>query len=460
MLHRVVISLYARLLEDVLLPLHNAVRRRSYVRHRRFLEESQWWSRERILEFQWQELEALLDHVFHQVPYYREKYAAAGVRREEIRTLEDFARLPVLTRREIEERRAGLCAPSYRGRLLPHATGGSSGVPTRFFITRESYDWRTAAAQRVYSWSGCRLGERTVYLWGAPIGTPPLWKSLKQRAFFAAQRQLFFNTFTQTPELWQRIFEQAVRFRPVLLVGYVSSLEAFAAHLSGRGLRLPSLRAAMAAAEPLSESTRQRLEALLGVPLFNTYGSREFMSIAAECDHRQGLHTNAENLLVETAGPATGGPAELLVTDLHNYGMPFVRYAIGDVGLLDGSACACGRGLPRIRSVEGRGLDVLRAADGRVVPGEFFPHLLKEFPEIREYQVRQKSLDRIVILAVLSRPLPERSRSLLEQEVCKVFGGTTRVELEPVESIPRLASGKRRVTVGLGQDGSAATEEE
>jgi len=442
-------SLYSQTLERVLLPVHNFVRRRDYVRRRRLLDESQWWPREKVLSFQWKELHELLRHVFRSSPYYRQKYAAARIRLEDIRSWEDFRRLPILTRQEVNAYRQELCATDYPGKLIPHATGGSTGVPTRFYITYQSYDWRTAAMQRVYSWTGCRLGERALYLWGAPVGDLSLFKAAKKIAFEFVQRQLICNTFSQNYPMWQRIYVRARQFNPWLVVGYVSSLDAFARFLLEARSKLPGVRAVIAAAEPLCGDVRRRVEIAFGAPVFNTYGSREFMSLAGECERHDGLHINSENVILETSRPETEGPSDILVTDLHNYGMPFVRYAIGDVGALDDSPCPCGRGLPRLRSIEGRVLDSLRTADGRVVPGEFFPHLLKEIPEIVEYQVEQTAIRSVVMTAVLSEALSDRSRLLLAQESQKVFGTGTTIEIRPVDSIPRLASGKRRVTIGL-----------
>ena len=195
-----------------------------------------------------------------------------------------------------------------------------------------------------------------------------------------------------------------------------------------------------------SNTPASRLQNALGVPLFNTYGSREFMSIAAECALHDGLHVDAENVLLQTDGE---GIAPVLITDLHNFGMPFIRYRIGDLAVLGAGACACRRGLPRVRSIEGRQLDLLRTSDGRIVPGEFFPHLLKELPEIRAFQIRQEALDRIRLFAVLDAELSPRSTALLLGEVEKVFGTGTQLTIERVERIPVLKSGKRRVTIGL-----------
>jgi phenylacetate-CoA ligase len=442
-------SAYSRVLEGVLLPAYNAVLGREYSRLRSFLEESQWWPAERIAEFQWKELQSLVRHALATVPYYRRKHA--GVNAGDIRTREDYAKLAPLTREEVNEHRAELCSTAYKGRLFPHATGGSSGTPTRFFITRESFDWRTACTQRCYAWPGCRLGERTLYLWGAPIGRQSWKAEWKMKAFRAVRREFMVNTFHQSAELWERVLAYGRKVRAPFVVGYVSSLEGFCRYLIETKQRLDGVRAVIAAAEPVYESHRELVREALGAPLYNTYGSREFMSIAGECERRDGLHVHAENLLVETEAAPEEGPSKILITDLHNYGMPFLRYEIGDLGVLEAGACACGRGLPRLRSIEGRVLDALRGRDGRVVPGEFFPHLMKDIPEVREFQAEQKAIDHIVLRMVQSGELSERSRATLESEIRKAFGDSARIELERVDSIPARASGKRRVTIGLGR---------
>jgi len=443
-------TVYARALESILLPAYDRVKNRRYMERRRMLGDSQWWSAERVREFQWSELRKLLAHVYESVPYLQRKYREAGIELGDIRGWNDFRRLPALTREEVNAHRTELCSTTYKGKLLPHATGGSSGTPTRFFRTYESYDWRTAAKDRVYSWSGWQVGERSVYLWGAPVGAVSRKQLWKTRLYEGIQRQLIIPTFRQSDDAWARIHAAILKFKPVLAVGYVSSLEQFASYLLRTNQRVDGIRCVIGAAEPVFDSTRATIESAFRAPMFNTYGSREFMSIAGECERRSGLHVNAENLVVETREADMETPSEILVTDLHNYGMPFVRYATGDLGAIMPEPCACGRGLPRLRSVEGRLLDALRTADGRTVPGEFFPHLLKDVPELAQYRVEQQAIDRIVISAVLNAPMSERSRTLLHSEIGKVFGPATHWEIREVSDIPQLRSGKRRVTVGLG----------
>ncbi len=442
-------SAYSHLLTYLLQPAYYSLRGRQYGAHLRFLNRSQWWPRDQLREFQWKELQVLLRAAFTSSPWYQHKFKQAGAELGDIRSWEDFSRLPTLTRDEIREHREELASKAYTGRLLTHATGGSSGAPTRFFITRESYDWRCAASVRAYSWTGYTLGEKALYLWGAPVGAQSKQAEWKMRVFRGLRREFMVSTFSQNDALWEQVLATARRIRPRYVVGYVSSLEGFSRWLLRTGQKVEGIRSVLAAAEPVFPATRSLVEEAIGAPLYNTYGSREFMSIGAECSERKGLHINMENILVETAAPARDGPSPILVTDLHNLGMPFIRYEIGDAGLLSERTCPCGRGLHLLETIEGRVLDVLRTPDGRIVPGEFFPHVLKDVPEVIEFQVEQKRLDHIVLYLVLAEELSANSKALLDSELRKWFGVSANIELRRVDNIPRRPSGKRRVTIGL-----------
>jgi phenylacetate-CoA ligase len=244
-------SLYSAAFERLILPARDFLRGRNHARYRSLLERSQWWSYDELQAFQWRELRKVLECAFGSVPYYQQKYAQAGARLEDIRSWEDFAKLPPLTRQEVNGFRQELCSTAFEGKLLPHATGGSSGVPTRFYRTFESYDWRTAARDRVYSWAGLIQGERAAYLWGAPVGKVSRKAHWKETASEMIQRRLILNTFSQDERLWREIYARLVRFRPRTVVGYVSSLRGFSEFLQAHGLQLPPIRGVIASAEPL-----------------------------------------------------------------------------------------------------------------------------------------------------------------------------------------------------------------
>jgi phenylacetate-CoA ligase len=435
---------YARVFQDGLLRAFDQVKGRRLRAGWKAADETQWWTPERIREMQWARTRRLLKVALETVPYYQSKYR--GVRLEEIRNWSDFAQLPPLTRNEVECHREELRSSlTPRAQCHPHATGGSSGRPVRFLRTLESYDWRMAMSWRTYSWTGWQPGEKIAYLWGAPVGKRTHLAQAKAWLFDRVYNQRTITTFARTEELWDDTWASLLAWGPGSVAGYVSSLTSFARYLLKRGRGLPSVRRVIAAAEPCDAAQKNLIQHAFGVPLYLTYGSREFMSIGGECEQRRGLHTAAENLLVETESPVDR-PGEILVTDFHNLGTVFLRYRIGDIGTLSHRACGCGRGLPMLESVEGKSGFTIDFPDGRQLTGILFRHVLKEVPEVAEFQVVQDLPDHIVLNLVLSHPLSERGEGLVRAEMQKYLG-PNRFEIRPVQEPVTGPSGKAPAVV-------------
>lgn len=437
---------YAKVLNGMFLPLHSSIKRRKYAQFRSFVEESQWWTRERLEAFQFEELRKVLRIAFESVPFYQRKYAEAGVRYKDIQSPSDIRRLPVLERDDVKRFKKELCSTTYDGKLLSHSTGGSTGTPIQFYRSPESYDWRTAVTNRSYAWTGAILGNRVLYLWGASTGHPSLSSRAKLSAYRWIRNEVMIDSFHRGPGFWHNVIKTIDAARPTAIVGYTSNIEELCAFAQERGLRFPSLHGVVAAAETVYPDLRERVKQTFGVPLFNTYGSREFMSIAVECG-RGGFHVNMENIYLEN--DEEGRKSDLLVTDLHNYAMPFIRYRVGDTGLLSQDQCSCGRGLNGLASLEGKTWDILRTPSGGTIPGIVVRHFLKDVPEVRQYQAEQTDYDRIVLRLALQKPLGKESREFLINEFRKSFGTELQLQIEEVAEVPRSPSGKLRCVIGL-----------
>ncbi|HJT99196.1 MAG TPA: phenylacetate--CoA ligase family protein, partial [Rhodanobacteraceae bacterium] len=309
-------AVYEGLFRHVLFPLYESgLRRRKTLAYLAEYEKSQWLSRDEIATLQWRKLKALVEHCHREVPYYRKQWAALGVAPADIKTPADYARLPLLTKADIRANFEDLKAESWKARILYKATGGSTGEPLRFGYTRESHERRTAVMWRGYGWAGARMGRRTLYLWGGAVGDPGRKQLLKDRLYHAAFGRRVLDSFPMSESNMASYADAIDAYRPDIMVAYVGPLVRLSQWLIANNRRVHKPQAILGGAEALLGYQREIIERAFGAPAYNTYGCREFMLIASECEARDGLHVNADHLLVETL-PAS----DVVVTDLSNYG--------------------------------------------------------------------------------------------------------------------------------------------
>jgi phenylacetate-coenzyme A ligase PaaK-like adenylate-forming protein len=389
-------ALYAWAYDHLLFSVwQRAVRGRPIREHLGLLEKTQWAVADELERMQLASLRALLEHAGRHVPYWRELFARLRFDPRDVRRLTDIRALPVLTRETVQDRFDDLRDPTRRRATIRKGTSGTTGVPLRFEYCNESEAWRQATRLRGYGWAGYRLGLPTLHYWGAGAVVPHGLRAKKIRFDRWARREVYVDAVKQDEASLRRTVDVLRRIRPHAIVAYTQALAAFARWVSERGVRdWPDVNV-ICAAEALLPGDRDAIELAFGPRVFDTYGSRETMLIAAECGAHSGMHMSEENVLVEIVQgdlPAAAGvPGDVLVTDLHNYAMPFIRYANGDVATLStGGPCPCGRGLRRLASVEGRRVDTLRDANGEPVSGMLFISLMQTDTQVlRAFQVVQ-----------------------------------------------------------------------
>jgi phenylacetate-CoA ligase len=437
----------------LLLPAFETVfKRRGTLRYWADLERTQWLPRAQLEKLQFQALGRLLTHAFENCPFYRQEWDRLGLHPRQLQTPADIVRWPVIDRDTILRNRVAMRATRPPMRLIVKTTGGSTGLPLQFDLDHGSNDRRTAAAHRAYAWAGAAPGTKQLYLWGAPIGPRPWRARLKDRLYHGLHRRHVVSCFDMGDDLAVRFAAEIDRRRPDAIVAYTNPLYEAAQRLERTG-GTPSHRpgAIIVGAEKIHPFQRELIERVFKAPVFETYGSREFMLIGGECDRHQGLHLTAEQLLVEVLdddGRPTpdGAEGNVVISDLYNLGMPFVRYANGDSAIPGHGVCDCGRGLPLLRKVVGRRLDMLHVPGGRSIPGEFFVYLVKDFVGVRRYQVIQETPDH-VRFTMVAQGLSEKDRITLERQVRDALGPAVRVDFEPVGQIPLTAAGKLQVVV-------------
>lgn len=416
------------------------------------LMRSQWLSADALRDQQWRDLQALLAHAWANVPYYREVFDRLGARPEDIRGEADLARLPLLTKTIIQEqgdrlkaRDLGAIPGVYRNH-----TGGSTGTPLSFWQDANYFAWGMAELDRNFRMTGYRPGWRQAFLWGSDYDSRA-HVGFKGRLHDLILNLRWYNTFAIRASDVRRIADELVRFRPHLLVGYVSSLTMLATLIREQGLQAPRPRAIQTSAEVLTPDARTLLEDVFQSRCFDRYGCREVGNVAHECDAHDGLHLLVESSVVEFVPSADDpGTRQIVVTNVRNHAMPFIRYATGDTGTpLGGAApCACGRGLPRMRNLNGRVSDVIVAPGGRFIHGEFFTHLFYGAEGVRQFQVEQVTVPELVVrVAASSTDAFAAIRDKVQPLILEHGDPAFLVRWEQVDHIPPAASGKYRFTL-------------
>lgn len=358
--------------------------------------ETQYWPRERILAYQFIKLKELIAHAFAHVPYYRNMSKQMGISHHDICKTGDLQLLPVLTKEIIRENIGSLCADnSSQNERIANATGGSTGEPLHFYQDRRFELWADAARLRGwYQMAGCNYWDPCAVLWGAMHEVKADFSLRERLRDYIKTGEIWLNAFNLSDERKMEFLRLCRLMKPKLVRGYFSAVKDFALFLREEKLAFPAIKGVILCAETVDEDSRALIEEVFNAPAFNTYGGRELSLIAMECEHKNGLHEVSENNYVEFEPidlQGCEGAGNLLITNLNNYVMPFIRYRIGDIGIPSkAESCACGRGLPLISRVIGRSTEVLTFKGGVKIAGEMFIHLMKDFP-IREYQFVQIS---------------------------------------------------------------------
>ena len=418
-------------------------------------ERFQWQTPEQVREIQWRKLREVLTLAYREIPFYQRWFAKAGTQPQEIRTPEQFALLPAVTKEDIRLHFEELKNNSSPYRSYVNHTGGSTGHPLALYQDDYYYDWNDALTVRADRWAGWDFGIRTAVLWGAERDIEILRKSFRARLLTRGlRREMFLNTFNLDEAKLLRFAHQLSRFRPDVIRGYANALCVLATFLEQRGAvwQHPP-RALISAAETLTAYQRSAIERAFRARAFNRYASRDVGMIASECPEHTGLHIAADNVFVEFAPlPGSQAPenraAEVIVTTLNNNTMPLIRYAIGDLAFPpEREACPCGRGLPLMGSVQGRTSDFIVLPDGKLVHGEYFTHLFYGAKGVRQFQVVQDRADALRILMVTDNEFEQDFPGRIEREIREFLGTPVPIRFEFVDRIASTPTGKFRFTV-------------
>ncbi|MEW6356645.1 MAG: hypothetical protein AB1696_09985 [Planctomycetota bacterium] len=416
---------------------------------------NEWRSRAQIASQQIMQLRKLLRFANEQCPFYTDRIRSCGLDAGSLNSLDDFRRMPLLTRQDLQDRYDLL-----RPRALPPgtwntkelSTSGSSGSPVRVQTTSVANAVWHACCLRDYIWANVDPQARLVSLRHfsdsfpaartAEGGNLPSWGEPMSHLFTTGPG--FVMDVGMDPEV-QIAF--LLRVDPDYILSYPSNLELLGRMLAERKVKLGRLRQIHTIGEVLPDHVRRNLQTIFGARVWDLYSAVEVGYIAGQCPGGHGYHVHDENVLVEVLDDdgkpcPSGQSGRVVLTGLVHYGLPLIRYDVGDYAALIEEPCTCGRGLSRLSCIIGRQRGQLIRPDGHIMFSSRLSVALRDVGDIRQFQVVQHERDRVEVLVAPMDGFGAEHERRIAAAFQREFGCPIHVSVTRVPRVERTPGGK------------------
>jgi len=418
-----------------------------------FLQQSQWWSKEKLEEYQMEQLGRLLNHAYKNVPYYQRVFNERGLTPKDIQCLGDLEKLPYLTKDTARENYRNLTSKNFRLETLSVShTSGTTGKPLQWYISDTEIQKESAFIFHQWSRVGIKPGDSMIQLRGSIISNKRLID------YDPITRVLRLSPKIDTKEVATYYIKRIQEFKARLLHGYPSAISIFAFMIKKHKLHVPfELKTILfASEEAVYQWEREIIEEVFGSRVFDFYGLSEKVVLAGECEKSNNYHCIPQYGITEIDNKTN----EIIGTSFINYVTPFIRYRTTDIaaGEIKSNCNECGRNyFPIFNSVEGRIEDFIITPKGGCISPIVVGSPLKYFKTIKNTQIVQESLNLIRVNVV---PWKNYSKILFDKEMqnlCmslqKIIGSNVEIRINIVDKIKLSKSGKfRRVVSKISKD--------
>jgi phenylacetate-CoA ligase len=406
-----------------------------------------------IREYQLDTIKKLVKHAYNNVPFYFDEWNKIGLKPEDIRSFEDFNRIPLLTKEKIRKNMDKLLRRNIdKDLLIKSGTGGTTDSPIIIYYNSNRAKLKEAEMHYFREWFSWNMGDKVAYLWGAPQDIPDL-DSIK----YSIVNRLTFNklhlfTSLMNRERMMEFADRINRFKPDILQAYSNPAHIFSRFILENGIKIHSPKSIVLTAEPCHNSQRKIIEEAFRCKVFSFYGCREGGYVGVECNRHSGYHINCSGIYTEVMKGGekakAGELGNIVFTDLFNYDMPFIRYQIGDMGVMRDAPCQCGSPLPLMELLAGRETDVFVTPDGSFVPGvSLCDRIIEDCEGIEQLQFIQNEIDALQVKIVKGPGYSDKDIAQLDSRLDNYFHGRLRIEKIFVDDIPKEKSGKTRFCI-------------
>ncbi len=409
------------------------------------LKKNQYLSRSELKAMQEKKLKDIVAGAYENVTYYRRLFDKAGIKPDNIKTLDDLQRIPVTTKKDLQDLKDHeiVARGTDIDKCVVKHTSGSTGQPLKIFLSPGERDFQILLNLRILLENGMRLTDRMAYL----INPHRFPESKYWFQHAGILRREYLSVFDY-PE---KHVEALCRVSPDILYGYPSNLTLLAMLIKEKGVKKINPRLVFSVAEALEPNARRLINSIMDVNTSDILGTIELGDIAWQCSEHNGYHISADAVILEflnDSGPVKPGEeGQIVCTSLYSHTMPFIRYAVNDICVPSDRMCSCGRTLPMMENIKGRANDFIILPDGQVIASCFLVIIMQAFHDVARYRIVQEDDKKIIVSLVKGNDFNSRTPDLIKDEIRKATQNALNVEIRIVEELDRDKSGKIRTVV-------------
>lgn len=438
-------TLKSKILKNAILPAGDVLFRQGMMKRLRFLEKSQYWNRQQIFNYQSQKLQYLLQTSYDQVPFYHELFLRQDITPNDILSVTDLTKLPVVSKNMLSYSGAIDKTRKTGQRIYESRTSGSTGKNFVVFEDSETAGQYRASFLLAQQWSGWQIGDPHLQT------GMTLTRSFDRRLKDALLGCNYVSAY-QLDDVHLDAILGIIDYKQLQFIwGYPGSIYHLAKRANEMGWNRP-LQAVSTWGDSLYPAFRMVIENTFKCKVYDTYGCAEGFQVAAQCEYGS-YHIHALDVIVEYLDdlhqPVTEGQVgNLVITRLHPGPMPLIRYQVGDLGVSAASqTCACGRELPLMKSIQGRDADVVLTPSGNRLIVHYFTGILEHFTEIDSFQIEQDNLDHILVRILPNKEISSVMIDRIIQALKEKGAYDLKIELKLVESIQLSPTGKHKFVI-------------
>lgn len=411
-----------------------------------------YFSEKKLHELRDRRLRRIVQYAAKTVPYYRDFFQREGINPGQIKTVADLDRLPLVDKQELRKDPSRFLSNSTLGKnSIAFLTSGSTGLPLNIHHDSNSLLANIAFGERqrevITGICGRKVGYREALISYDGCVSTKVWDFYEKKTYIPVRPQRLLIPISKTIE---SVVEELNRFRPNVLIGYGSYLEAFFKTIYSMEVNIQLPQVLLYGGDAMTNAGRDFIEEKFGVPVLSTYQAMECFKIGFFCENRENFHLHEDLCHVKIVNAdgeevADDEKGEVVISNLVNRGTVLLNYRLGDIASISNRKCSCGRTLSLLSEIEGRVEDIIILPDGQFVHPRVVWSIFKHKNEVLQYQLIQHELMRFELKLVTGGQ--ETVNGFLNElltDLREVLGESSTIEAEFYNELPRQNRGKFR----------------